>query len=137
MKRFAFSLAGVLDVRETQASIEQQKLATAAARVEAIEAELAQLHAERLATLQPQTETLMLAARERWLARIAAEEVRLRRDLAAAESAVEVQRQAFVEARRRVRLLELLRDRRLNLWRYEMNREIEEAAADAHRARSY
>jgi len=59
----------------------------------------------------------------------------LRRRLVEARKQVAAQRERLLEARRKHRLVEKLRERRVAEWMMESNREIEQNAAESHLAR--
>ncbi|MFB3825902.1 MAG: hypothetical protein ACE15B_04000 [Bryobacteraceae bacterium] len=140
MKAFRFRLEAALGWRGAELRLEEQALekalacaAQAASEAAAVEAEIARAGRE---LLEAESRTgAELAAHARWREAL----VQLGGEMAArraeAERAAAAQRLRVMEARRRVRLLERLRERRLAQWRYEAGRELEAFAGDAHAAR--
>ena len=143
MKRFEFSLDRVLNFRRTQAEMERRKLESLGIERATLVRQIADLMRQRHeshnredlapgALLIPQ----QLAARETFHGFLSREKSRLQGLLNNLETAIQRQRQQFMEARRKCELLEKLRGKRLEEWTSEMQRELEELAADAFRARS-
>ncbi len=140
MRAFRFRLEPALGWRRAELQLAEQELekklaeaARAAAEVAAVETEQTCACRELLEAESRTGEEL--AAHARW--RTALE--RLRREMAArragADAAAAAGRGRVMEARRRVRLLERLRERRLAGWNREASRELEAFASDAHAAR--
>lgn len=140
MKSFEFRLERVLRWRgaqltseeaklrrliEDQALIEQQvhQLRAEKFKIEGSAASLGSLHGNDLATLHG------------YRLHAASEEMRLREALSRKEREIAVQQRSYREAKQRLRLLEELRKRRLDTWRREWDKEIEEIAADSFMAR--
>lgn len=140
MKAFHFPLEAALKWRRT--------------RLEAEEAALARLVAERDRALAEARENLEAGARaareligapqaaasELWALdgyrRAVTSRARVLQERArAAERRVDAQRARLQEARRQCRLLENLKERRLAEWRQEADREVENFAADSFLAR--
>jgi hypothetical protein len=65
------------------------------------------------------------------------QEAHLEMEAAKTKSALEDQRKVVQAARRRVRLLEKLRERRLSEYSYGLDRELEQMAADAFQSVSF
>jgi flagellar FliJ protein len=143
MKRFEFSLDRVLNFRRTQAELERRKLESLGIERATLVRQISDLMRQRQeshkredlalgATIIPQ----QLAARETFHGFLSREKSRLQGLLNNLETAIQRQRQQFMEARRKCELLENLRGKRLSEWTAEMQKELEELASDAFRARS-
>lgn len=135
MQAFRFSLERVLSWRRKQLDLEE-------ARLEQLRALLASTELARTQTLQGRvTEQVAVATAptvlgqrvERleslrvWTLR---EEERLTRRMAEISRAIEAQARNVAEARRRVRLVERLKERKLQAWQAEYDREIETLAGE-------
>ena len=128
MKAFRFPLERVLDWRRSEMGVEENKLRQLHAAVRALDQERAELEQTRARTEQTLISSSAvnadeLHALENW--RIA---VRLRCEAIARrrkerEGEIAAQQQKLLEARRRYRLLDKLKERRLQEWRYELARE--------------
>ncbi len=143
MKRFEFSLDRVLNFRRTQAELERRKLESLGVERATLVRQISDLMRQRQeshkredlvpgASIIPQ----QLAARETFHGFLSREKSRLQGLLNNLETAIQRQRQQFMEARRKCELLENLRGKRLSEWTAEMQKELEELASDAFRARS-
>ena len=138
MKQFRFELDRVLDWRRQQLELERQKLLGVAARGRAFESELVETRASQHQARQaPAGEILgsQLAARDQWIRFLASEERRIEALVAECAREVERQRQAMIEAQRKVRLLEKLRKKRLADWRTAFDKEQEDLAQELYLAR--
>jgi len=140
MTSFKFRLQRVLDFRRTQFQIAESECHRAGAKLHAIQAQQAALASRKAETRKavaraPETTGQELAPLPGWygwtvstsrqlgqLERVAAQELQKRRN-------------ALVEAQRKVRLLEKLRDNRHAQWQVAFDREIEELAADSTNSR--
>jgi len=140
MTRFQFRLQKVMEWREKELELENARLKERSAEVanlDRAQADLksAEIDAEnelRRGTAISGQELAALAGYRRW--------VRLRaRQLAAERSEalhrLQAQEQIMLEARRRCRLLERLRERRLTEWKAAENQQMEEVAAESFLAR--
>ncbi|MCX6595623.1 MAG: flagellar FliJ family protein [Acidobacteria bacterium] len=143
MKRFEFSLDRVLNFRRTQAEMERRKLESLGIERATLVRQIADLMRQRHEShnredLAPGTAIIpqQLAARETFHGFLSREKSKLQGLLNNLEAAITRQRQHFMEARRKCELLEKLRGKRLEEWTAEMQRELEELASDAFRARS-
>jgi|SRR5579883_413779 len=140
MKSFRFSLNNVLTWRKTQLSLQE-------ARLEGLRGELRAHIAAEEQVVRTRTEAQADVARSasvngsdlanleslrQWSLR---ESRRLTELAIQTKRAVDTQDQAVVEARRRVRMLERLRDRRHATWKIEAERELDELAAESAIAR--
>ncbi|HWQ56915.1 MAG TPA: hypothetical protein VN442_24720 [Bryobacteraceae bacterium] len=140
MTRFRFRLESVLGWRRAQLEAEEfrlQPLLEACARVEQ---EIAAIEQARSVAEREVRASGAVAAPELWAlsayrdaARGRAVSLAVRRRECGAE--VERQRERIAAARRRCRLLERLRERRLEEWEYQQARELDTFASDAYLAR--
>jgi flagellar biosynthesis chaperone FliJ len=140
MQRFQFRLDRVLEWRRKQCQMEEKRLADCLALVRAAKRKVAQLQAERAAVERELLERSAIPAADflnlgRYRVRADKEETeaaeeRRQRLLSAAEQRARVQR-----TRQRVRLLEKMRDRRLEEHTAAAGRELENLAAEAYLAR--
>ncbi|MCS7315020.1 MAG: flagellar FliJ family protein [Bryobacterales bacterium] len=140
MKRFVFRLEPVLRWRRGQLELEQNRLRELAAERDRIRMRLRELEQHR----REQESQLLsrdalsgaeLAALEAWRLRQRAERERCQQALLEAERRLAEQRERVLEARRRVRLLEKLRERRYGEWQAEVERQVENLAAESHLGR--
>lgn len=143
MKRFEFSLDRVLNFRRTQAEMERRKLESLGVERATLVRQIADLTRQRHEShkreeLAPNQAIIpqQLAARETFHCFLSREKSKLQGLLNNLETAITRQRQNFMEARRKCELLEKLRGKRLEEWTSEMQKELEELASDAFRARS-
>ncbi len=130
MKRFRFSLDRLLDVRKARLREVEIRYGAAMSAVTAIDRRIAEMnetreaHKEKLAHLATGrlAREEALAVRQfidrTWLAMLRAHKERKE-----AEEAAAVVRDELMEARRAVRVLEILRERRLIEWKYQAGRE--------------
>ena len=140
MKKFHFPLERVREWRDKQVSIEEAVLERLRAERAAIEEMAAALDREResneAAVLKAHTvDALSLRALDayRRFARCRAAAMSRERD--ASDERIAAQRLRVMDARRKVRLLDKLREKRHRLWIAELDKEIEEQAAESYRAR--
>ena len=140
MKRFHFRLETVLKWRAEQARAEETLLDRL--RLERLAHERALAHVantlqrEQQAVLaSPQLDGAALAALDTFRRRAHRESLRIQAALAACEQRIEKQKAAVREARRRHKLLENLRDRRLAAWQTAFDLEIEQQAGELFLAR--
>jgi flagellar export protein FliJ len=140
MTRFHFRLQKVLEWREKQLELEearfkQQVAALAVLDQACAELQSAGLQAERQVrslSMVPASELSALSGFRRY--------VQIHgRDLAAQRAAAQIklnaQQNAMLEARRRCRLLERLKDRRLSEWQAGVDRELDQVASESFLAR--
>jgi flagellar export protein FliJ len=140
MNAFRFPLEKVLAWRRTQLEIEQAEFRRRAAAVADIDHRRAELDAAavRAETQVREWKTLDgrdLQALGRFRQSLHEREKRLVEERAQCEQRLGEQRGAMLEARRRCRLLERLRERRQAEWSEAAAREIETFAADAYLAK--
>jgi flagellar export protein FliJ len=139
MQRFRFRLDRVLEWRRKEYRVEETRLAACVALVHATEQRIERLRAERasierellLRSAIPAADFLNLG---RYRLRAAKEEIELAEErrrhlLATAEQRVRVQK-----AQQRVKLLEKMRERRLDEHTAAANHELESLAAEAYLA---
>ncbi len=139
MKRFQFPLETVLRWRQSRLEAEQARLRELLAEREQIRLRIRQTEEDAQAAARDvlSAEGILaeeLAALETYLRRLSAERARLRGAEADCEARIGRQRERVLEAERRVRVIEKLRERRLQEWRAEVDREIENQAAEAYLA---
>lgn len=140
MKRFVFSYERVRRFREQQAEIEEARLAALYGERDRLESEQRALTAERAAA-----EWTVLGARQLSGAEFATlAQYRVASDIRRGRIAekqddvrrrVAVQLAVVTEARRRVKLLDHLKDKALAEWQRAADHEIETTAADLHLAK--
>jgi flagellar biosynthesis chaperone FliJ len=140
MQRFHFRLDRVLAWRGTQLEMEQYQMKRLSAVLEQMECDRALLlvertRAERAVLGGGSIDGADLAAHAAFLVRLGNQERELDRRRQQQEQRLAEQHQHLMEARRRVRLLERLKTRRLAEWELELGRELEQFAAEAHLAR--
>ena len=140
MKRFVFRLESVLRWRRSLFGQEHNRLRALVAERDAILLRLKELEelrqrAEQALLEAPAVTGSELAALEAYRRRLNLERARKQQELADCEPRIEAQRQRVLEAQRRVRLLERLRERRFSEWEAELNRELEALAAESYLAR--
>ena len=135
MKTFRFRLDRVLDLWTNQLKAEEAKLEQLWVRRKELENEIESLDASveqaRSSTQSRQfVQPSDLIALELFNRRVDREREEAFARLRAHDEMVEKQRQAVVEARGKVRLLERLREKRKADWQSAADKELEELAAD-------
>jgi hypothetical protein len=133
MKRFQFQLERVLEVRVVQARIEQEALHKLSAARATMRDRLVHLEQDSAATFLAPLEQQRAAADYRRF--LAGRAKRIQGDLTQLDAQIAAQQAKLAEAERRAELLRRLKDRRLAEWNAAHARELDELAADAHRAR--
>jgi hypothetical protein len=136
MKSFRFSLDRVLGWRKTQATLAESKLERLRADLRAIRQEendvvqrQSQVESETVRSISVFGADLgALESVRRWAR---SEGCRLAAAAASLETAIAAQDREVVEARRRVLLLERLRERRLAGWKADFERELAELAGES------
>jgi flagellar biosynthesis chaperone FliJ len=136
MTRFHFPLQKVLDWRRTQLEIEEGRFRQCAEAVAAVDRARAELEAGAVHT---ECEVRRwdpvgggdLRALGEYRAHVRAAETRLTADRAERARALAAQQAAMLEARRRFRLLERLKERRLAAWKSACDRELDEIASES------
>lgn len=139
MKKFAFPLERVLRWREQQAEVEEERLRALFSESARIRAGIADLEdkraaAERALVSFSIADSGQLAALDAWRLHLRNEHARLEGCAESCARGIHRQQQAVLEARRRHRLLERLRERVWRTWQSECDREQEQIAADVHLA---
>ena len=140
MTTFHFRLQRVLEFRQTQFQLAESECQHAAARLRSVQAQQAALAARRWETRKAFANLPVVAGGDiaplpiwyQWTVRAGDRLVAQER---AASAELQKRRTALVEAQRRVRLLEKLRDTRLAEWQAAFDRELEELAADSANSR--
>jgi flagellar export protein FliJ len=133
MKNFRFRLDRVLDWRRTQMEMEETRLKQMHAALAALDQEKAALesardHAGQVVLGSHRVDGAELQLLSSYKAAVKLQCARLDEKKRTGEQATASQQQKLLEARRRLRLLENLKDRRLAEWKYETERQM---AADA------
>lgn len=135
MKAFSFRLEKALDWRRLQLELEENRYRRQAAALADLDRARADLEASAIrAEVQVRTWTpltggdLATLARFREYVSHAGRTLEVRR--AACEHQLQEQQKVMLEARRRCRLLERLRERRWEQWRADCDRELEHFAAE-------
>ena len=128
MKAFRFRLDRVLDWRRTEQNLEESRLKQLYGSIAQLENERTALEsasdrAARSLLSQPAIDGLDLQALNAYRAAVRAQSARLKQKRRERESELNAQKQKLLEARRRLRLLENLRDRRRVEWSYGVERE--------------
>ena len=140
MKRFEFSLARVRDLRRRQLEVEEAKLDVLRVERQQIEAESLRLKNEVDGTrnalmVTGSVEAQELVSADHYLHCLAIEGKRQAAKLADWQQRNAKQRQAMVEAKRRLRLLEKLEEKEFRLWKEEAGRQQENLSAELYLAR--
>ena len=140
MKRFEFRLQKVLEWREKQLELEDARYkqhiagiasldrARAGIEAEGQQAEMA-LRSARAVTGQE------LSALAGFRQHVKARAIEIAAQRAEAQKRLEAQQRVMLEARRRCRLLERLKERRLSEWQAACDRELDELASESFLAR--
>jgi flagellar export protein FliJ len=136
MQRFQFRLDRVLDWRRKQYAMEETRLAACLVQVREAERKMEALRAERAAIDRELLNRAAIPAADflnlgRYRLRAAKEELELAEERRQRLQAAAEQRARLQQAQRRVRLLEKMRERRLDEYTVEGARELDEAAAEA------
>jgi flagellar export protein FliJ len=128
MKRFQFRLGRVLDWRRTELDLEESRLKQLHASIALLERERAELeaagdHASRALLTQAAVDGTELHALSAYRAALKLQAVRLNQKRRERQADLAAQQQTLLEARRRLRLLENLKERRRVEWSYETERQ--------------
>lgn len=140
MKAFEFRLQRIADFRRQQADVAKTRLQELLAEMQCLEDERRSLEEQRHEARNSVTgqsnlrgeDLFALASFQEYLGRRLKELNQKQSELA---SKIEKQRDAVIEAERKVKLLERLKDRKFQEWRAASDRELDELAADSHMAR--
>lgn len=136
MSTFRFPLQRVLSWRETELSIEEAGLERLRAEQRALRSELEELTSNEEKELEliqfarslRGGDLASIAGTRKWVAQ---ERQRLQSQIAECIRNIEVKTAALMEARRKVRLLERLKERRRVSWVQDENRALEDLASDS------
>jgi len=136
---FRFRLQKVLDWRRTELEIEEIKFKRQSAALADLDRARAQLEAAGVNAEVQVRDWRPLAGRDlaalgsfRLATKLKERDIALRR--AECQQKLDAQQRVMLEARRRCRLLERLRERRLSEWDLAQNRELEQLATESHLA---
>ena len=140
MKSFRFPLEKALELRRTQLELEEANHKRQIAAVAAIDRRKAEIEASGV---QAEIEVRQwspiqsgdLAALGHYRLKVKSEESALARHRLDAVQKLAAQQKVMLEARRRFRLLERLKERRLAEWTAERDKELDEIAAESFLAR--
>jgi hypothetical protein len=139
MNAFRFPLQKALEWRHKQLEVAEARFKQEAAAVAALDRTRAEVEASGIRAETEVRERGVvagwdLAALDRFRLRVKSEKARIADQRAAAARTVAEHQDAMLEARRRCRLLERLRERRLQEWEAARDRELDELASEAYLA---
>ena len=139
MKKFAFRLARVMDWRGAQVRVEETALEILQAGLRGLESRLAETRAAREQALKaPPIGAFVtgaeLGALDRFRKGAAIECAKLAEAAAESRQREAAQLQVVIRKRRDFRLLEKLRQRKLDTWKADLEREIDKEASELHLA---
>jgi flagellar FliJ protein len=132
MKRFAFSLQKLLNLREFREKEAELELGRAVSAREVIQLELDEVARKRVGAANERRGGLTvqdLLVIEHYITRLDARKETLLEDLAAAELVVEKAREAYMQATRERQVITKLREKKEAVWRKE-NLDAEAAILD-------
>jgi flagellar export protein FliJ len=140
MSGFRFRLARVLEWRQTELALAETRFRRQTAALAALDRARAALDASAIrAEMQvreaPRIEGADLAALHAFRQHIARSRAALAASRVQAQRELDALQAAMLEARRRFRLLERLRDRRFAEWQEAADRELEQLASESHFAK--
>lgn len=140
MKQFHFSLEKALGWRRTQARVERlrwEQIRAEIARIETARRRLRVEKEESAAEVRTAKSTMGedLAALETFGEYVISERARLEIKRAECEKRLEEQRKLMTARERDVKILEHLRERRLETWKAEVEKETEQQAAESYLVR--
>jgi flagellar export protein FliJ len=140
MKKFHFPLDRVLDWRRTQVRVEQIKLDRLLGELRQIEGQAAIVQGDRESAQRAVVQSSSslgseLLAFNNYRNASTARSAGLDRDRSACLERIRAQREVMSRKERDVRLLEKLREDRLQTWVREQDREIDQQAAEGHLGR--
>jgi flagellar export protein FliJ len=140
MRNFRFSLEKILSWRRTELQSEEARQAAMLAERSRLDAARAEIRAARECAGSRMLEAgpidgIELASLSGYLRRLEKELIAMDRRRAQSAEEILKQRARVVDAHRRVRLLEKLKDRRLGEWRLAWQRETDSLASEAFLAR--
>lgn len=139
MKKFAFSLERVREWREKQLALQEAALQAKFAERARVELRRTRLESEvestrRLIAHSPAVAAPDLQALDSFLRYAVAERGRIRTALTECERRIAEQRARVMEARRRLELLNKLREKKWTAWNTELAKEIEAQVSEAYLA---
>lgn len=120
MKRFAFSLQKILDIREFAERQAQIELGRAVAEVNRINSDLEAVAQEKLRMIHQKQQEMTLndfVVRENYMKRLELTKERLLEELAAAQLVVDEKRELFAEALKQRKILSNLRDKQYTQYK--------------------
>lgn len=138
MKRFEFRLERILEYRQIQATLAQKELE----RLHNVRRTMLDRLAENLQEISASwssscagdvVDVATLDAASRYRDVLRKDEARLKSQISEADRKIQAQRKNVVEADRRCRLLEKLKERRKKEWQLAIDREFELIAAETYR----
>lgn len=139
MNAFRFPLQKALDWRRTQLTLEESRYRQQLAEVGALdrsraEAEASGIRAEMEIRESSSVRGSDLAALDRFRIRMKSEQARIALQREAAIHELSGRQEAMLLARRRCRLLERLRERRLRDWQTKRDGELDDVASESYMA---
>jgi hypothetical protein len=139
MTAFRFPLEKALEWRRIELDLEEARFKRQAAELAGLdrrraEVEASGIRAETQVREWSPVEAGDLAALGRFRLHVKSEEAGILRQREESARALAVQQKAMLEARRRCRLLERLKERRLAEWKSAAEHEVEEIAAESYLA---
>ncbi len=137
MSTFRFRLDKVLAWYREQCQMEENRVAACVAAVSAVKTVIVKLQTERLRVEREIVSQRAIAASDLaawgvYRLRVRTQELDLQQDLERQEKALREQRARLLAARRRVQLLEKLRERRLAEHTYQVERELERLGSELY-----
>jgi flagellar export protein FliJ len=140
MKRFEFRLQKVLEWREKQLELEDARFKQQIAGIAGLDQaragiESAGQQAEIQLRSAPAVSGQDLAALAGFRQHVKTRAIEIAAQRAEAQKRLEAQQRVMLEARRRCRLLERLKERRLSEWQAACDRELDEVASESFLAR--
>ena len=136
MKKFQFSLAAALKLRESQLQAERTKLQQLLAEEQSLKNAVELLAADRRDAANfiqesAAVDAIDLRALSAFSVGADARAVSLREQIARKTKIIQEQKARVMQAERKVKLLAKLREKKLDAWTQEVNREIEQAAQES------
>jgi len=140
VKRFEFPLARVRDYRREQLEAEEAKLHVLLTERQALETESTRLANEAVETrlslmVTGSAQSQDLSAMDAYLRHLAGAKRRHALKLIEWQERAAKQQQAVIEARRKVKLMEKLEERRYHEWKQALDREQENLSSELYLAR--
>jgi flagellar export protein FliJ len=140
MTAFRFRLERVMEWRRTELALAENRFEQQSAAVAALDRTRAALDASAIRAEMslrewPKIEAGDLAALDAFRRHVAIRRAALAVSRGEAQRDLDARRAVMLEARRRFRLLERLRDRRLEEWRLSFDRELDQLASESYLAK--